>query len=158
MEMKATEEPEAHKRGVQLEKEGKLEEALTAFSELESGDEYCRLAAGLCKGRILWRLMRLEEAAVAYRSALEIKPDSKVGTLGLYHSLMDSGKFDAAIEEAKRYFKDKWNEPQSDEMLEKYRVGNLALIGMDDQNVAIYRQQIEERAKTLTLEHFQSAD
>lgn len=158
MEMKPTEEPEAHKRGVELEKDGKLEEALAAFSELDSGDEYSRLAGGLCKGRILWRLMRLDEAAVAYKAALEIKPDSKVGTLGLYHTLMDSGKFDEAMEEAKRFFNDKWNEPQSDEMLEKYRVGNLALIGMDDENRAIYRQQIEERAKTLTLEHFQSTE
>ena len=55
-------EPEAHKRGVALEREEKLEEALAAFTELPTDDDYSHLARSLCRGRVLWKLQRFEEA------------------------------------------------------------------------------------------------
>ena len=141
------EEPEAHKRGVALEREGKLEEALAAFSELGSGDDYSRLAGAQCRARILWKLNRLEEACSAFSEAIEIKPDSKVATLGLYHTLMDAGAFDEALKEGQRFFDGRWGAADPDPLIEKYRIDLLALMGMGEENLAKAREQVVQRAR-----------
>jgi tetratricopeptide (TPR) repeat protein len=152
MKSTAEEEPEAHKRGVQLEQAGKLEEALAAFEELESGGDYSRLAASLCKARVLWKLARPAESAQAYRLATELKPDSNVATLGLYHTLMDAGQFDEAVAEGQRFFEGRWGAPDPDPNVEKYRVGLLALIGMDEDNLQKCRDKVVDRARAIREE------
>ena len=142
-------EPEAHRRGVALEREGKLEQALAAFSELSTQDDYSHLARSLCRGRILWKLQRLEEAVEAYQKAISIKPDSEIGTLGLYHTLMDCGRFDEAVEEGKRFFQGTALQPRENPNIEKYRVDIVAFQGMGDDFLNTCRKQARERAEKL---------
>lgn len=156
LESTPDQEPEAHKRGVALEREEKLEEALAAFTELPTDDDYSHLARSLCRGRVLWKLQRFEEAVEAYRQAVSIKPDSEIGTLGLYHTLMDCGRFDEALEEGKRFFQGTALEPRQNPNIEKYRVDIVAFQGMGDDFLDKCRKQAEERAEKLLQARFQT--
>lgn len=156
LESTPEQEPEAHKLGVAMEKEGRLKEALQAFSQLSTEDDYSHLARSLCMARVLWKLHRQEEAVEAYRQAIELKPDSEVASLGLYHTLMDCGRFDDALEEGKRFFKDTWQKPHPNPNIEKYRVDMLAFQGMGEEYLEKCRKQAQDRAEEILRNRFSS--
>lgn len=76
--------------------EGNYEAALAGFRELAAAapaflEHWCRI--GLC----LYRLQRYQEAAEAFRSALQIEPRSAEARLGLAESLLQAGQLEPAL-------------------------------------------------------------
>src|SRR5437870_3681210 len=54
-------------------------------------------------GEAYWRLGRLKPAVRSFRRATELSPRSELASLGLFHTLWESGKIESAKAEMKRY-------------------------------------------------------
>src|SRR5437899_1823269 len=54
-------------------------------------------------GDVYWRLGRLKQAVQSFKRATELSPKSELASLGLFHTLWESGKTESAKAEMKRY-------------------------------------------------------
>lgn len=54
-------------------------------------------------GNVCWKLGELDEAVVSFRRAVELRPALEAASLGLFHSLWESGRQEEAVEEIKRF-------------------------------------------------------
>ena len=63
-------------------------------------------AAWMLKAAIHFEREEHLEATEAFAHVIEKKPKNENASIGLFHSLWESGKTDAAFEEMKRYFRE----------------------------------------------------
>jgi predicted Zn-dependent protease len=54
-------------------------------------------------GDVYWRQKRLKEAVGSFRRATKLSPNSELASLGLYHTLLESGREKAARAEMARF-------------------------------------------------------
>jgi predicted Zn-dependent protease len=62
-----------------------------------------KVAAYLIIGDILWDESKLAQASKQFRTATKRFPKSKIASLGLFHTLWQQSKTDAALDEIKRF-------------------------------------------------------
>jgi tetratricopeptide (TPR) repeat protein len=94
---------ETFEEGIKLRDLGNFEEAIQKFSEiLLETKEYDAPVLGVM-GNIYWNLKDYVHAHDCYQKAVELKPESELASLGLFHTLWDMGREREALAEAKRF-------------------------------------------------------
>jgi superkiller protein 3 len=87
---------------LRLRNEGDLQGALQLFKQLIA--QYPDFAVAYeIMGDVLWDLNAIEEARSCFQKAVTLKPESELGSLGLFHVLWELGRIDEAFEEMKRF-------------------------------------------------------
>lgn len=110
-----------------LAKEGKVEDALAQVLELSESHPN-NFTLYLMKGELYRSSKRLDEAEKAYRTARDLAPGDPRGHIGLALVHLSQGKFDDAIEDAKRMrgqFQDRLPMASYVHAVAAYRKGDL---------------------------------
>lgn len=87
---------------LRLRDAGRLAEAEAALTGLQLRRPDVAAIPGML-GDVQERLGKLAEAAHSYRRATELSPSSELGSISLFHALMQQGDRDAAFEELRRF-------------------------------------------------------
>ena len=89
-------------KAIDLKNRGRLETALVLFKGLLKEKPENPGLHGMA-AHAYWMRGDLERAVTHFRISTLLSPGSELGSLGLFHTLWDSGKVAAAIDEMKRY-------------------------------------------------------
>ena len=99
---KDTELEQRFNEAVTLRLDGKLQESLQQFQQL--ANEYPHFASTFgMMGDIFWELGKLEEAINCFRIVVQLTPQSELGSLGLFHVLLEAKYVNEAFAEMKRF-------------------------------------------------------
>ena len=122
----------AGRRGNELEDSGDFEGALKSYAEMMGGDKRDQLFSYIQQALLLEKLGRLEEAIELYRLARKHSPDFEQPAGVLYNCLIQCGRFDEAVEEARNFFDGRLEHPHPDPLFEDFRQIIVNLFNLDD--------------------------
>ena len=85
-----------------LKANGKLHESVQQFCQI--AHEYPDFAPTFgMMGHLFWELGNIEEAINCFRTVVKLSPQSELGSLGLFHVLLEAKHVDEAFTEMKRF-------------------------------------------------------
>lgn len=143
---------EATVEGQELFREGRLEAAIGALTEVLTANPYNEYAAFFL-GSALHTRGNLEAARAAFERAIDISPEFLGAWVGLGHLLLDAGENHAAVDCAKAILRLRANDEDGNFLLGlgSARLGRYALAASAFEMVLGGRPSLELRAETVRL-------
>ncbi len=89
--------------GIALRDSDRLEEAIEKFKEILTLNPPRRAPILGPLGHIYWKQKSFAKALECYTEAVSLSPKSELGSLGLFHTLWDLGRYKEALAEARRF-------------------------------------------------------
>ena len=91
-------------RAVELRDKGKPQDALAILHVLSQKPDATAAVFGVM-GSLLWETESADSAIPSFQRATALSPHSEVASLGLFHTLFESGRTDDAFDEMRRFLK-----------------------------------------------------